>query len=614
MDRTEIPPGSQGRADTADRGRDADPDRRQAGRRGAARPQSRNRTRGRIAAAAWCTALVVASVAGAASPINLRDVTEECGITFRHSDGSSGQRYIVETVASGLATFDYDGDGWCDVYFLTGTPLSAATSQTPPPNRLFRNLGDWRFVDVTAVVGLGCGVFGLGVAVADYDEDGFPDVYVSNFGPNRLFRNNGDGTFSDMTATSRTGSQSPEKVGAGVAFLDADGDGDTDLFVANYLTFSFAQHVPRTFRGMPIYRGPEAYSPLIGTLYRNEGDGTFADHTRGAGLEQPGWGMGVVAADVDDDGDPDLFVANDGMGNFLWENVGQGRFREVGLSAGIGYSERGEARGNMAVEAADMDGDGRLDFYVTAYQTQGAALFRNLGQGLFQDVTHSTKAATGTIPHVTWGAACVDFDNDGARDVFVACGHLLDNVEAFDDSTSYEARNVLLRNVAGRFQDVSADSGDGLAVRRSSRGVAIDDLDNDGRLDVVVLNSRREPTVLRNLSPGANHWLQIRLCGGRSNRGAVGARVTVRAGGRVLVDEVHAGRSYQSHFGTQLHFGLGARENVEQLEVRWPSGRIDRFRDTRADQRLWIGEGGTLDLGRTPAPAAPLPADPEGRP
>jgi hypothetical protein len=567
-----------------------------------------------IAAAVLCAAFVGADGAGAESPILLRDVAAECGMTFRHSDGSTGQRYIVETVASGLATLDYDGDGLCDVYFLTGTPLSKTGPGTPPTNRLFRNLGDWRFGDVTAAAGLGCGAFGLGVAVADYDEDGFPDVYVSNFGPNRLFHNNGDGTFSDATAASRTGGQAAEKIGAGVCFLDADGDGDLDLFVANYLTFSFAQHTARTFRGMPIYRGPEAYPPLSSTLYRNEGDGTFTDHTRAAGLEKPGWGMGLIAADVDDDGDADIFVANDGMGNFLWENDGQGRFREVGLPAGVGYSLRGEARGNMGVEAADYDGDGKLDFYVTAYQTQGTALFRNLGQCLFQDVTHSTRAATGTVPHVTWGTACADFDNDGARDLFVACGHLLDNVDAFDDSTSYEARNILLRNVAGKFQDVSADSGDGMAVKLSSRGVAVDDLDNDGRLDVVVLNSRREPTVLRNLSPGANHWLQIQLCGGKSNRGAVGAKVTVRAGERVLVDEVHAGRSYQSHFGTQLHFGLGARERVEQVEVRWPSGQVDSVRDVRVDQRLWIREGGAVNPGRVPALTTPSPTDAEGQP
>jgi enediyne biosynthesis protein E4 len=550
----------------------------------------------------------------AASPILLRDVSATAGITFQHNDGSSGRRYIVETVASGLATFDYDGDGWCDAYFLSGGPVPDRAAGTGPTNGLFRNRGDWQFADVTAASGLGCARFGLGVAVADYDEDGFPDVYVSNFGPNALFRNNGDGTFSDVTATSRTGGQLPTKVGAGVCFLDVDHDGDVDLFVADYLAFSVDRHEPQTFRGLPIYRGPEAYPALPATLFRNEGDGTFVDATREAGLDLPGWGMGLVAADFDDDGDADIFVANDGAGNYLWQNDGRGRFEEMGLLAGVAFNLRGDARGNMGVDAADYDGDGKLDCFVTAYQTQGAALFRNVGQGLFEDVTLSTRAATGTVPHVTWGCAGADFDNDGARDVFVACGHLLDNVDLFDDSTSYQARNVLLRNVAGKFVDVSADSGDGMAVKLSSRGVAVDDLDNDGRLDVIVLNSRRESTVLRNLSPGANHWLQVRLCGGKSNRGAVGAKVTLQARGLTLVDEVHSGRSYQSHFGTRLHFGLGARDRIEWLEVRWPGGHVDRLRDVGVDQCLWIREGGTVYRGGIPDPAVPLPAEPEGRP
>ncbi|MCY2995398.1 MAG: CRTAC1 family protein [Planctomycetota bacterium] len=553
-------------------------------------------------------------IASAASPILLRDVSATVGLAFQHSDGSSGRRYIVETVASGLATFDYDGDGLIDTYFLTGTPLPGAAPGSLPTNRLFRNQGDWQFVDVTAASGLGCAGYGLGVAVADYDQDGFPDVYVSNFGPNGLFRNNGDGTFTEVTAVSRTGGQAASKVGAGVCFLDADQDGDLDLFVANYMSFSCDQHVPRTFRGLSIYRGPESYTPMSGCFYRNEGDGTFTDVTAEAGLAVPGWGMGVIALDYDGDGDTDIFVANDSMANYLWQNDGRGRFQEVGLPAGVGYSFRGDARGNMGVDAADYDGDGKLDLYVTAYQTQGAALYRNLGHGLFQDETLRTGAATGTIPYVTWGCAWADFDNDGARDLYVACGHLFDNVELFDGSTSYHARNRLLRNVAGKFVDVSADSGDGLAVKLSSRGVAVDDLDNDGRLDVVVLNSRREPTVLRNLSPGGSHWLQVELCGIRCNRGAVGARVTVHSGSRTLVDEVHSGRSYQSHFGTRLHFGLGRQARVERIEVRWPGGQTDVLHDVRADQCLRIHEGCTNREGLAPVDAVHRPAGSGGQP
>ena len=310
--------------------------------------------------AAWIGVMVLlvgADCGLAASPILLRDVSASVGIAFRHSDGSRGCRYIVETVASGLATFDYDGDGLCDVYFLTGGPISgdaAGTAGEKPTNQLYRNLGEWQFADVTSASGLGCAKFGLGLGVADYDEDGFPDVYVSNYGPNLLFRNNGDGTFSDVTATSGTGGQLPTKVGAGVCFLDVDNDGDADLFVADYLAFSVDRHLPRSFRGMPIYRGPEAYPPLSATLFRNEGDGSFTDGTRAAGLDAPSWGMGVIGADFDDDGDTDIFVANDGAGNFLWQNDGRGRFQDVGLLAGVAFNLRGDAEGTWGSRPPTM--------------------------------------------------------------------------------------------------------------------------------------------------------------------------------------------------------------------------------------------------------------------
>jgi hypothetical protein len=526
------------------------------------------------------------------TPILLRDVTSETGITFRHDDGSSGARYIPETVASGLATFDYDGDGLIDIYFLNGSPLKGAPENRAPTNRLYRNLGDWKFVDVTQVAGVGDPGFGLGVAVADYDQDGCPDLYVSNFGPNVLYRNNGDGTFANATATAGVGDQPAGKVGAGTCFLDADADGDLDLFVANYLNFTYDEHVPRTYRGFPIYRGPESYRPLPSTLYANQGDGRFDDVTKASGVDAPGWGMGMVCADFDDDGDTDVFVADDSMANYLWENDGTGHFQEIGLMAGIGYNFRGEAHGNMGVECGDYDNDGRLDFYVTSYQTQLTALFRNFGQGFFQDVTVSAHAGSGTGPNVTWGSGLADCDNDGLRDIFVACGHLLDNVEAFDDSTSYQAPNVLLKNTGrGTFLDVTRSSGDGMAVKRSSRGAAFEDLDNDGDVDVVVLNSRREPTVLRNDSVNDHHWLQVCLRGVRTNRDGVGARVKVVAGDVVWVDEVHSGRAYQSHFGSRLHFGLGSQSRVDRIEVRWIGGGTDVWEDVAVDRRMTLLEG-----------------------
>jgi len=543
------------------------------------------------------TGLSLCHSARSETPILLHDVSPETGITFRHCDGSSGGRFIVETVASGLATLDYDDDGLIDVYLLNGSPLKGAELDTPPTNRLYRNLGDWKFADVTQAAGVGDLGYGLGVTVADYDQDGYPDLYVSNFGPNVLFRNNGDGTFADVTGASGVGGQPTSKVGAGTCFLDTDADGDLDLFVANYLHFTYDQHVPRTFRGYPIYRGPESYRPLSSTLYLNRGDGAFRDVTKASGLESPAWGMGMVCADFDDDGDTDIFVADDSMSNYLWENDGTGRFRESGLVAGIGYNFRGEAHGNMGVDCGDYDNDGRLDFFVTSYQTQLTALFKNFGHGFFQDVTLSTRAGAGTGPNVTWGSGFVDFDNDGLRDIFVACGHLLDNVEAFDDSTAYQAPNILLRNTGrGGFVDVTAESGDGMDVKRSSRGAAFEDLDNDGDIDVVVLNSRRESTILRNDSRNDHHWLRLRLQGVRTNRDGVGARVKVVAGDLTLVDEVHSGRAYQSHFGTRLHFGLGKRNRVDRVEVRWIGGGTDVLEDVTVDQQITV-------LERKPHPA-----------
>ncbi len=539
-------------------------------------------------------AFSLAATAFAQSPILLRDVTAQTGISFRHTDGGSGRRYIVETVSAGLALFDYDGDGRLDIYFLNGSPLEGTRMDPPPRNALYRNEGGFRFVDVTDKAGVGKGGYGLGVAVGDYDNDGDPDLFLNNYGPNVFYRNNGDGAFTDVTARTGTAGKAAN-VGAGVCFLDIDRDGDLDLFVASYLDFSYQTHVHNLWMGHHVYPGPNHYQPVAATLYRNNGDGAFTDISRAAGISRHlGRGMGVVAADYDDDGDTDVFVANDSSGNFLWENDGTGRFEEVGLLAGVACEGTGQRLGSMAAECGDYDNDGRLDFYVTSYQDQWASLYRNLGHGLFEDVTRRTGAGTGTFPHVTWGAGLVDFDNDGHRDLYIACGHLYDNADLFNDTTSYEVRNLLLRNTGeGKFVDVSQASGDGMQVRRSSRGAAFDDLDNDGDLDVVVLNSRSGPTVLRNDSPrDASHWLQVRLRGVKTNRDGAGASVHVTAGTLIQIDEVHGGRGYQSHYGSRLHFGLGKRDHVDRIEVRWIGGGTDVLENVAGDRIVTITEGG----------------------
>ncbi len=526
-----------------------------------------------------------------AGQVVLTDVTESTGITFRHTDGGSGQQYIVEYVSAGLAVFDYDGDGDEDVYFLNGAPLRGTTVTVPPRSELWRNDGGMRFTDVTATAGVGDTGHGLGVTAGDYDNDGDLDLYLNNFGPNVLYRNNGDGTFTDVTAAA--GVENGNRVGAGVCFLDMDKDGDLDLYVSNYIKFSYDKHVLRTRMGYPLYPSPRDFEPDPDTLYQNNGDGTFTDVSVAAGIAaHAGPGMGMVCADYDGDGDTDILVGNDVEANFLFQNNGAGLFEEVGLMSGFAYDFGGGEHGSMGVECGDYNNDGRLDFHVTSYQRELATLYRNIGEGMFEDVTLRCGAGTGTRRHVTWGNGFVDLDNDGDRDLFVACGHLNDYVDRYDDTTSYLAHNlVFLNDGKGSFANVSTRSGPGMGVRLSSRGAGFADLDADGDVDIVILNSRRGPTILRNDTPRRNHWIQVRLKGVRANRWGVGARVTVAAGDAVQIAEVHSGRSYQSHYGLRLHFGLGKQENVDRLEVKWIGGGRDVIENVGVDRRVTITEG-----------------------
>jgi len=549
-----------------------------------------NRLRGSILVALLFSHSLTAAEPG--SPIQLSDVTLQTGISFVHTDGSSGQRYIVETVASGLATFDYNGDGNIDILFLNGAPLPGSPSTSPTPrNALYRNEGGWRFTDVTRAAGLADTAYHLGVCVGDYNNDGQPDIYLNNFGPNILYRNNGDGTFTDVTA--KAGVAVGDHVGAGACFLDFDGDGHLDLFAANYVDFTFPKHEISHMNGFPSYVGPLNYPPTANVLFHNNGDGTFTDVSATSGIASlRGAGMGVICADLDNDGDTDIIVGNDLRPDFVLQNDGTGKFREVGALLGLAYDSFGNVQGSMGVECADWDNDGWLDVYITPYQRQLATLFQNRKGAYFDDVARQTGAATGTYPHVKWGVGMVDLDNDGNRDLFIACGHLIDNVDQFDSTTSYGAQNIVLRNTGqGKFVNVSDQCGDGLKPKLSSRGTAFDDLDNDGDLDGVILNSRREPTILKNDSSRTNHWIQIQLRGTKSNRDGIGARVTVSAGDLIQIDEVHSGRSYQSDFGKRLQFGLGQRSAVEQIRVNWIGGGVDVVRNVGVDRLITIYEG-----------------------
>jgi len=526
--------------------------------------------------------------------ITFTDVTEETQISFKHTDGSSGRYYIVESVTAGLALFDYDNDGDVDIYFINGGALKGTKFKEPPKNVFYRNEGNWKFTDVTKESGLGDTGHGLGVVAGDYDNDGDLDIYVSNWGPNILYRNNGDGSFTDVTK--EAGVENGSKVGAGVNFIDMDKDGDLDLFVSSYIDFTYEKHVPITINGIPAHVGPRYYMKTPDTLYRNNGDGTFTDVSTASGVgEHPSAGMGTVCADFDNDGDTDIFVANDMAEDFLFLNDGSGRFEQVGLMAGIAYDINGEEMGSMGVSCGDYDNDGWLDLYVTSYQEQSAHLFRNLGGCRFEDVTLLTGAAIGTMHHVSWGNGFADFDNDGDRDIFVVLGHLQENVEKWDDRSAFLVRNLLfMNNGEGKFVNVSEESGDGMKVKLSSRGVGFDDLDNDGDIDIVILNSRTEPTILRNDSRSEGHWLQVLLRGVKTNLNGVGAHVKVVAGDLTLLDEVHSGCGYQGHYGMRLHFGLGKREKVDHIEVRWIGGGVDVLKDISADQLLTIVEGGSI--------------------
>jgi enediyne biosynthesis protein E4 len=521
--------------------------------------------------------------------IRLSDMTASSGIVFEHTDGGSGEQYIVEFVVAGLALFDYDADGLIDIYFLNGAPLRGASTETIPRNALYRNNGDWSFTDVTEAAGVGDPGYGLGVVVGDYDNDGDEDIYLNNYGPNVLYRNSGDGTFTDVAE--QAGVANGDKVGAGACFLDMDGDGDLDLYAANYVDFTYENH-KTTMLGYLKYSDPKDYHPVPDTLFRNNGDGTFTDVSHDSGIDLVAdTGMGTVCFDYDDDRDSDIFVCNDVNANFLFRNDGKGQFTELGLVSGVAFNFEGSENASMGADCGDYDNDGRLDLFMTDYSDESPVLYRNLGDGFFEDATAVAHAGSSAYPHTNWGTGLIDFDNDGDRDLFVANGHGMADYHKIDDRTAYRVQNILMMNLGnGRFLDVTEYCGNGLAPVESSKGVAFDDLDNDGDVDVVILNANSKPTILRNDSKSKHHWVQIALRGIKSNRGGVGARVRVIAGDLVQTAEVHSGRSYQSHFGTRLHFGLEQNEQIDRIEVRWLGGGTDVLSEIEPDRLIVITE------------------------
>ncbi len=532
--------------------------------------------------------------APAQNPVVYTDVTPDSGIQFVHTDGSGGRYFITETVASGLGLLDYDLDGDLDIYFVNGAPLPGTESQEPPLDRLYRNDGNWKFTDVTLQAGVGDPGYGIGCAVGDYDNDGDPDLYITNCGPNVLYRNNGDGTFSDVTEMAGVGDR---QFGAGAGFADFDGDGWLDLYVGNYLVEDMGNHAPAMVRGFKRYSSPSdggQYPRPADVLYRNNRDGTFTDISRESGITAAaGLSLGVVCSDVDTDGDLDVYVACDVTENLLWINDGKGKFTESGLLQGCAYDFNGDEQGSMGVAAGDPDNDGDTDIYVTNYQYQYNTYYQNDGQGFFMDTGITAGVITDTFSKVGWGTGFIDYDNDGDQDLFVANGHLQDTIDSWDQTTNYRQRNMLFQNKGtGLFTDVTALSGEGLAVLKSSRGAAFGDLDNDGDVDIVINNSRDRPSLLRNDGGNQGHWIQFDLHGTLCNRDAVGARIYVTCGGKRQFRERFAGGSYCSSSDPRLHFGLGDAALIGRVEIVWPGGHKEILEKVSANQILSITESG----------------------
>jgi enediyne biosynthesis protein E4 len=522
----------------------------------------------------WLPMLAVVLSTGAARGARFADVTDVSGIRFVHGNGAQGDKHLPETMGSGLAFIDADADGQLDLYFVNS--VGAAV--------FYHNKGDGSFADSTAASGLANSGYGMGVVAADVDNDGDQDLYITAYGANLLYRNEGGGRFVDDTQAAGVGD---DGFGSGACLADYDNDGDLDLFAANYLRYvpeenPFCARV----RGVRVYCGPEAYQPQADLLYRNNGDGTFVDVATLAGLlPTASKELGAVFTDFDDDGDQDLYLAGDKTPNLLYRNDA-GTFAEIGVLANVAYGEAGGNLAGMGIAVGDVEGDRRLDYFVTNYQWEANSLYRSLGDGLFFDDGFPAGLAVPSLSKMGWGTSFIDYDRDGDRDLFAVNGHMDDAFEV-QDNVSYAQQNQLFRNVAGVFAEITDEAGSGLALQHVSRGSAAADYDNDGDVDLAVSNNGGPGVLLANDAEAAGNWLSVVLQGAApDNRDAVGARVELLAGGRWQVDEVRHGSSYLSSEDPRLHFGLGTQTAVEVLRIRWPGGAVQELEQVPANQLL----------------------------
>ncbi len=527
------------------------------------------------------------------------DIARQAGLTDTVYYGNSEQvKYIVEANGCGVAFYDYDNDGWPDLFVLNGTRLDDLPSGAMPTNRLYKNNRDGTFTDVTEDAGLVRTGWANSVCIGDFDNDGHDDLFITYWGQNVLYRNNGDGTFADVTKDAGLGGF-PDRWNAGATFIDYDRDGYLDLFVSNYVEVDLAklplpgQGNNCEWKGVPVFCGPRGMQGTKNYLYRNNGDGTFTDVSEEAGMHSPHgyYGMTALVTDVDEDGWPDIYVACDSTPSILYRNNGDGTFTDIAVECGVAYSEDGREQAGMGLATADYDGDGKLDIVKTLFADEMPALYRNYGNGTFADMSVAAGLHEVT-QHIQWGTGLVDFDNDSWPDLFYSVGNLFPRVERFNPRYPYKGPRFLFRNRRdGSFANITDECGPGLTTTHSSRGCAFGDFDNDGDMDILVMNMNEPPSLIRADVSTGNHWLKVKLIGVESNRTAIGARIDVRSGDRNQCQEVHSQSSYYSVNDFRLHFGLGSASKAEELTIRWPNGKRETLRDVPADRVVYIEEG-----------------------
>jgi hypothetical protein len=531
--------------------------------------------------------------------VTFRDIAGRAGLNAVISSGGAQKNYVLEVNGSGACWLDYNGDGWMDLYLVNGASIAQLREKAPArgTNRLYRNDGKGTFTDVTSTARVPGSGWGFGCVAADYDNDGHTDLFVTNFGPNILYRNRGDGTFADVTAKAGVGGGDVWHTGA--AFGDFDLDGHLDVFVPGYLDFDIRNPELKTceYRGIKVNAcGPLGYNGAPDALYRNNRDGTFTDVTQKAGVSDRSlyFGFQAVFEDFDNDGKPDLFVANDSNPNYLYINKGDGTFKETGVAAGVAYSADGKEMSSMGVAVGDYDRDGLMDLFITTFADDNYVLFHNDGDGLFTDVSYPSGVGEPTVPYLGWATFFFDYDNDGYPDLFCANGHVYPEVDGKIRETFRQPLQILRGVGSGKFGDVTGELGLRALPPQSARGGSFADFDNDGDLDVVVSIMDAKPMLLENIGGNRANWLQVQLTGEKANRMAVGARVKVTAGGATHYGSVRAGESYLSSNDPRLHFGLGAA-TVAEIEINWPGGGSEKIAGIKANQAIHVRQNHGLE-------------------